>query len=98
MNTDRHFNISLDRNYCTNSILTPPPHVHLLVKDTICIGGPRPYTEEVSVYAGGVVVHIVQLGPGLVPSGHHGAHTKTVPSILKPERGVREGYLGGMIG
>jgi hypothetical protein len=66
------------------------PHVHLLVKDTICISRTRAHTEEVSVDAGSVIIDIVQLGPGLVPSSYHGAHTETIPSILKPKKEVQD--------
>ncbi len=55
-----------------------------LVQHSVSIGGSRAHTEEVSVDASGVIVHVVQLRAGLVPASDHGAHAQAVPSVLIP--------------
>lgn len=56
----------------------------LLVEDSVSKGGTGPHTEEISMDAGGVVVHVIQLRASLVPACDHRAHAQTIAAVLIP--------------
>lgn len=61
---------------------------NLLIQDTIREGGTGADTEKVTVNAGGVVIHVVQLRAGLVPTSDHRAHAQTVTAVLVPAENI----------
>mmetsp|Transcript_6851 Transcript_6851/g.15714 ORF Transcript_6851/g.15714 Transcript_6851/m.15714 type:complete len:293 (-) Transcript_6851:102-980(-) len=62
------------------------------VQYAIRVGGAGPHRKEVAFQARRIVVHVVKLGPRLVPTRHHGPHAQPVAAVLK--HGVREKLRG----
>lgn len=57
----------------------------LLVEYTVCICGAGAHAEEVAVYSGGIIVHVVELWTCFVPARDHCAHAQTISPVLIPD-------------
>ena len=74
--------------YASHSPSTPTRHVIVvqLVEDAVGIGAARTHREVASVLvrlqSRSVVVHVVDLRPGLVPAANHRANTETVILVV----------------
>mmetsp|Transcript_9745 Transcript_9745/g.17725 ORF Transcript_9745/g.17725 Transcript_9745/m.17725 type:complete len:255 (-) Transcript_9745:188-952(-) len=63
------------------------------VEHTISVGGTGSNREHVSLEAGAIVVYVIELGSGLVPSRDHGSHGKSVSLI--GVHGIGQEFRGG---
>ena len=66
-----------------------------LVEDTIGVGGTRSNRKNVSMKSLRVIVDIVQLRAGGVPSSDHCAHAQAIPTVGVPIACAIKGGGGG---
>mmetsp|Transcript_52631 Transcript_52631/g.91857 ORF Transcript_52631/g.91857 Transcript_52631/m.91857 type:complete len:239 (+) Transcript_52631:181-897(+) len=66
----------------------------VVIQDTIREGRTGADTEKIAVDASGVVIHVVQLRAGLVPTSDHRAHAQTVTAVLVHRIGQQLGSRG----
>jgi hypothetical protein len=80
----------------------PPAHVNgllhrqvvapVVVQNSVRQQASAPNRKVLALEAGPLVVHVVELGSGLVPAGDHGPHAEAVPAVAAHDVGQE---LGG---
>ena len=53
----------------------------IVIQHTVRVGRTRSDREHFTLQAGTIVIDVVELGTGLVPSGDHGTHGESVPTV-----------------